>query len=137
MALNQNYTFEDLEGVKCSIIEKNCNAARVEFLKKLLEHNKFTVVVVKSPPPKTAAKPVVTSPAVGETTPETPVEAAPTPPETFTVGVTDVSFNPINGVYNRQLKTEDDKFVTPKYWKQQEATSSDEVWYWKNRTLHS
>ncbi|MHB8258809.1 MAG: hypothetical protein ACYDCN_01750 [Bacteroidia bacterium] len=127
MALNQNYTFEDLGDIKCSIIEKNCSAGRVEFLKKLLEHNKFTVVVVKSPPPKTAPKPVAA-------TPEAPVEAPPTPPETFTVGVTDLSFNPINGVYNRQLKTQDGKFVTPNYWKQKEATSRDDVWYWKSRS---
>jgi len=126
MALNQNYTFEELGEIKCSVIEKNCSAERVEFLKKLLEHNHFTVVVVKSPPPKVAAKPATAST-------ETPVETAPILPETFTVGVTDLSFNPINGVYNRQLKTEDGKIVTPKYWKQQESTSSDDVWYWKNR----
>ena len=126
MALNQNYTFEELGEIKCSVIEKNCSTERVEFLKKLLEHNHFTVVVVKSPPPKVAAKPATAST-------ETPVEAAPPLPETFTVGVTDLSFNSINGVYNRQLKTEGGKIVTPKYWKQQESTSSDDVWYWKNR----
>lgn len=126
MALNANYTFEELGEIKCSVIEKNCSAERVDFLKKLLEHNHFTVVVVKSPPPKSVAKPVAAST-------ETPVETSPTLPETFTVGVTDLSFNPINGVYNRQLKTEDGKFVTPKYWKQQESLSSDEVWYWKNK----
>ena len=56
MALNPNHTFEDLEDIKCSIVEKNCTPERVDFLKKLLEHNKFEVVVAKSPPPK-AAKP--------------------------------------------------------------------------------
>ena len=37
MAINQNHTFDDLDGVKCAIVEKNCKPERVEFLKKLLE----------------------------------------------------------------------------------------------------
>lgn len=126
MALNANYIFEELGEIKCSIIEKNCSAERSQFLKTLLEFNGFTVVIVKSPPPK-AAKP--TAAIV-----ETPVEnTAPPPPETFTVGVTDLTFNPINGIYNRQLKTPDGRIVTPRYWKQQEPVSQDELWYWKKQ----
>ncbi len=124
MALNGNYIFEELGEVKCSIIEKNCSAERVAFLKKLLEFNGFTVVVVNSPPPKVAAKPAAAAT-------DAPADPAPTPPETFTVGVTDLTFNPVNGVYNRQLKTPDGKYVTVKYWKQQETESHDDVWYWK------
>lgn len=127
MALNANYTFEELDGTKCSIIEKNCSASRVEFLKKLLEFNGFTVVVVNSPPPKTAAKPVVPAGA------EAPVETAPPASTTFTIGVTDLTFNPVNGVYNRQLKTPDGHFVTPRYWNQQESVSRDDLWYWKKQ----
>ena len=125
MALNGNYVFEELGEVKCSVIEKNCSAERVEFLKKLLEFNGFTVVVVNSPPPKTAAKPAVA---------EADASVAPAPPPaptTFTVGVTDLTFNPVNGVYNRQLKTPDGRFVTVRYWKQQETESRDDIWYWK------
>ena len=59
MAINKNHEFEDLDGVKCGIVEKNVLPERVEFLKKLLEYNKFSVVVVASPPPKVAAAPVV------------------------------------------------------------------------------
>jgi len=126
MSLNANYIFEDLGEVKCSVIEKNCKPERVEFLKKLLEFNGFTVVIVKSPPPKTTAKP-------SAATIETPVEAIPATSETFTVGVTDLTFNPINGIYNRQLKTPDGHIVTPRYWKQQESISRDDVWYWKKQ----
>ncbi len=125
MALNGNYVFEELGEVKCSVIEKNCSAERVEFLKKLLEFNGFTVVVVNSPPPKTAAKPAVATPDA----PAAPV--LPPAPTTFTVGVTDLTFNPVNGVYNRQLKTPDGRFVTVRYWKQQETESRDDIWYWK------
>ena len=126
MALNGNYIFEELGEVKCSIIEKNCSADRVTFLKKLLEFNGFTVVVVNSPPPKAAPKPAVVADAAA-----VPAPPAPALPETFTVGVTDLTFNPINGLYNRQLKTPDGKYVTVKYWKQQETESHDDVWYWK------
>ena len=55
MAINQNHTFDDLDGIKCAIVEKNVTPERVTFLKTILEHNHFTVVVVPSPPPKTAA----------------------------------------------------------------------------------
>lgn len=128
MSLNANYTFEDLGDVKCSIIEKNCSQERVDFLKRLLEFNGFEVVVVKSPPPKGAKVAVVENPDEGA------VADSPAAPETFTVGVTDVTFNPINGVYNRQLKTEDGKYVTPFYWKQIDKESQDHIWYWKKRS---
>ncbi len=132
MALNPNHTFEDLGEIKCSIVEKNCSKDRVDFLKKLLEHNKFTVIVVNSPTPK-AAKPAlkpVTAATDGEVIiAETP--APPTPPETFTVGVTDLTFSPTNAVFNRELITLVGKVVTSNYWKQLEAAPKEEEWYWK------
>ncbi|MGP8215747.1 MAG: hypothetical protein ACLQQ4_09315 [Bacteroidia bacterium] len=125
MALNPNHTFEDLGETKCSVVEKNCNAERVDFLKKLLETNGFKVVVVKSPPPKVAAKPA--APA------ETSAQPLPPQPETFTVGVTDLSFNTMNAIYNRELNTSDSKIVTPAYWKQTEAIPQEDSWYWKSK----
>jgi hypothetical protein len=55
MAINKNHEFEELNGVKCGIVEKNVNPQRVEFLKKILEYNRYTVVVVPTPAPKVAA----------------------------------------------------------------------------------
>ena len=52
MAINKNHEFEELDGVKCGIVEKNVKPERVAFLKELLEYNGFTVVTVPSPPPK-------------------------------------------------------------------------------------
>ncbi len=134
MALNPNHTFDDLEGVKCAIVEKNCSVERTEFLKNLLEFNGFTVVLAKTPPPKVAAKPAPKPAPVAEGAeapppPPPPVEepAPPPPPETFTVGVTDVTFSPTNSVFNRELKTKDGAVVTPAYWKQQEEKKK---WYW-------
>lgn len=137
MALNPNHAFEDLGEVKCAIVEKNCTPERVAFLSRLLEHNGFTVVVVKSPPPK-AAKPAAPKPAPapvaeGEPAPPPPPAepAPPPPPETFTVGVTDVTFSPINAVFNRELRTLNGKVVTANYWKQLEEDAKPDEWYWK------
>lgn len=118
MALNSNHTFEDLEEIKCSIVEKNCSKERVDFLKQILEFNNFKVVVVPSPPPKVA---VVSEPD----TEVTPI------PETFTVGVTDLSFNPTKAIYNRELKSPSGNTITPEFWKQLESVSNDQIWYWK------
>ena len=34
MAINKNHEFEELNGIKCAIVEKNVASSRVEFLKK-------------------------------------------------------------------------------------------------------
>ena len=57
MALNKNHEFEELNGVKCVIVEKNVKPERVAFFKEILELNGYTVVTVPTPPPKVAAPP--------------------------------------------------------------------------------
>ncbi|MBL0154446.1 MAG: hypothetical protein IPP93_13545 [Chitinophagaceae bacterium] len=126
MAINKNHEFEELNGVKCGIVEKNVSPARLAFLKELLEFNGYTVVAVPSPPPKVAAAP---APKEGEPAPPPPPPA----PETYTVGVSDYTFNPINAVYGRLLKSKDGHFVTPAYWQQKEAVSDDEVPYYEKK----
>ncbi len=128
MAINKNHEFDELDGVKCGIVEKNVLPERVAFLKKLLEYNKFTVVVVPSPPPKAPPAP---RPVEGEENVATP-EPAPIAPLTFTVGVTDYTFNTINAIYGRLLKTPDGRVVTMAYWQQQEAESHDEIPYYEH-----
>ena len=129
MAINKNHEFEELNGIKCGIVEKNVSPERVAFLKKIMEYNKFTVVVVPSPPPKVTATPVVKV-AEGE---EAPAPPAPSAPETFTVGVTDYTYNTINAIYGRLLKTPDGHVVTMAYWHQKEAVSDDEVPYYESK----
>jgi hypothetical protein len=132
MAINKNHEFEELSGVKCAIVEKNVSAERVAFLKQLLEFNKYTVVVVASPPPKPAPAATPKPPAVTEENTQPTVEAElPPPPETFTIGVTDVTFNPTNAIFGRLLRTKDRHVVTLAYWNQQESTSHDEVPYYE------
>jgi hypothetical protein len=137
MAINKNHEFEELDGVKCGIVEKNVSPERVEFLKKLLEYNKFTVVVVASPPPKAAAVPIaigIAKPAEGE---EAPPIAEPAPvvaPTTFTVGVTDYTFNTINAIYGRLLRTPNGHVVTMAYWQQKETVSLMKCLIMKKKT---
>ena len=132
MAINKNHEFEELNGVKCAIVEKNASAERVAFLKQLLEFNKYTVVVVASPPPKPAPGATPKLPGAAEATTQPTVEVqVPPPPETFTIGVTDVTFNSTNAIFGRLLHTKDGHVVTLAYWNQQESTSHDEVPYYE------
>ncbi|NJO25402.1 MAG: hypothetical protein HC867_05980 [Bacteroidia bacterium] len=52
MPINKNHEFEELDGVKCAIVERNATKERTTFLKNLLEYNNFEVVVITSPLPK-------------------------------------------------------------------------------------
>ena len=130
MAINKNHEFEELDGVKCGIVEKNVSSERVAFLKRLLEYNHFTVLVVPSPPPKLAASPVAATAAGTETEPPPP--PMPVAPETFTVGVTDYTFNSINAIFGRLLFAPGGHVVTLAYWKQEETVSHDEIPYYED-----
>jgi hypothetical protein len=115
MAINKNHEFEELNGVKCGIVERNVSESRAAFLKELLECNHYTVVIVPSALPKAA-------PAPPDAIAEVPT---PSLPATFTVGVTDVSFNPVNAIFGRLLKTRDGHVVTLAYWQQKEEVSEE------------
>jgi hypothetical protein len=136
MAINKNHEFEELDGVKCAIVEKNVSPERVQFLKKLLEYNRYTVVVVPTPAPKVAVAPAPVPMTVGIVKTEegvAPPPPPPSPPETFTVGVTDSTFNAINAIFGRTLKTPDGHIVTQAYWLQKESVSNDEVPYYEKK----
>lgn len=129
MAINKNHEFEELDGIKCSIVEKNVTPERLQFLKTLLEYNRFTVVAIPTPAPKAAAK---AAPVEGaEASEAAPPPPAPVAPETYTVGVSDYTFNVTNALYGRTLKTPDGHIVTVAYWHQQEKVSHDEVPYYE------
>lgn len=138
MAINQNHLFEELNGVKCAIVEKNVTRERVDFLRRILEYNRYTVIVVASPPAKGVAAPVgagavPAAAAPGEGSGPGDAAASAPAPETFTVGVTDVMFNAVNAVFGRLLKTPGGHIVTLAYWQQQENESDDEKPYFDGR----
>lgn len=118
MALNPHHLVEELGGTKCSIIEKNASSERVTFIKKILEHNGLVVVVEKSPAPKNTAK--------TETSIQEPIE-------TYTVGVTDYTFNLTHAIFARSLFTPEGKILTLTYWKESNPNfAENQDWYWKN-----
>ena len=127
MAINKNHEFEELDGIKCGIVEKNVKPERVEFLKKILAYNKFMVVVVPTPAPKA---PPALKPVEGAETPPPP--PAPPAPATFTVGVTDYTFNTTNAIFGRLLKAPGGHAITLAYWQQKDNVNDDEVPYFEN-----
>lgn len=118
MAINKNHEFEELQGVKCAIVERNVTAERASFLKTLLEYNQFEVVVAPAPPPKGAA-------------PTADEEVATPTPELFVIGVTQLAFNATNAVFGRLLRTPDGQIVTQAYWLQKEAINRDDIPYYE------
>jgi hypothetical protein len=124
MAINKNHEFEELNGVRCAIVEKNASKDRMEFLKVLLEINHFTVIILPTPCKK------------NETPPDSALHEAETTsptvmPETFIIGVTDLTFNSINALYGRRLKTREGTIVTPAYWNQKETVNREDIPYYE------
>jgi len=103
MTLKAKHIVEEINGTRCTVVEKGATADRVDFLKKLLEFNKFEVIVAT----------------------DAAVEGS---PALFTIGVTNLVFNPVIAVYELSLKTTDGKKVSPAYWNQYTTDSVDEYW---------
>ena len=106
MGLSGKHTFGSIEETRVTFVEKKISEHRKDFLKKLLEHNGFDVVLQEEKR-KTEEE-----------------------PQLYTVGVTDMVFNPTVWVFERRLRTFDGKKVTQDYWNQ----LSEEVnpKYWKS-----
>ena len=75
------------------------------FLKKLMELNGYTIKADKEP------------------------KKDETLPDTYIIGVTSISFNPVIAVYQRMLRDYDGNVVTPAYWNQH--CDKSKGWYWK------
>lgn len=107
MALTSKHIVEEINGIRCTVVEKGIKAERVAFLKDLLEFNKLEVVVAEIPGKEE-----------GE-------------PSTFTLGVTNIIFNPTIAVYEMSLKSRSGKNVSPAYWEQKTNDIIDEYWNFK------
>lgn len=119
MKISGKHSVEEINGIRCSLIEKDVSRERADFLQAVLEHNGYQVLIQKIiPPPPKPAKPGAEPPP-----------PAPASPETFKVGVTDISFNVAVMIFSRKLKTPGDKVLLPTYWTQEDA--GYEGWYWK------
>lgn len=103
MALNKGkHLVEEIDGVRCTVVEKGITPERTQFLKTILELNGYEV--------KTTAEP----------------DSA-----TIKLGVTDILFNPVIDIYERRLKSPSGKKITPSYWLQDSDKETEaEVNYW-------
>jgi hypothetical protein len=102
------HTVSEIDGQRCTIVESGINEGRMNFLKELLVINKLEVKVMQEKP---------------ETTTDT-ANAAPT----YTIGVTNILFNPVIAVYDCSLRTKDGKIVTPAYWNQKPPIVDSRYW---------
>ncbi|MCC7303765.1 MAG: hypothetical protein IT233_14080 [Bacteroidia bacterium] len=125
----ESHVVEELNGIRCSVVEKSCPPARRDFLKNLLEANGYVVVIAQvpapKPPPKPAPKPTdgTEAPAVIPGVAEVAVA-----PDLWNVGVTDLAFHAMLAVYERSLKTPEGKLCTISYFNQ---APDMQGWYWK------
>jgi len=95
MALNKGkHIVGEVDGIRCTIVETGISHERAKFLKDLLEFNKYEVKIQEE------------------------VFDPPADKKTFTLGVTDIVFNPVIAVYEKSLLTKDKKKVTPAFWNQ-------------------
>lgn len=108
MAINNaKHIIAEIDGVRCTIVESGATLERVAFLSDLLSFNNLEVKDMQ------------------EATENPDAE------KKYTIGVTDLLFNPVFAIYEKQLKTKEGTYVTPGYWKQ-ECVSCDPR-YWTRR----
>jgi hypothetical protein len=94
MAINNaKHIVGEIDGIRCTIVDSGIALDRLAFLTDLLQFNNFDVKEMKVPSEVEGEEPK------------------------YTIGVTDLVFNPVFAIYERSLKTRDGKFVTPAYWK--------------------
>ncbi|MEI7422644.1 MAG: hypothetical protein WCK18_11140 [Prolixibacteraceae bacterium] len=104
MVLKAKHIVEEINGQRCTVVEKGIEKNRLDFLKDLLLFNKFEVVVDE------VAK-----------TEETAVQL-------YNIGVTDLVFNPVIAVYEMSMKNQKGQPVTAPYWNQETTESILEYW---------
>jgi len=100
---NGKHIVKEIDGVNCTVVDDVASKERVAFLTSLLEFNKKEV--------KSAANPSKEGEA-----------------ETYTVGVTDILFNPVLAVYSKKLYTKFGRIVTPNIWNQKEKDQHIPYW---------
>lgn len=104
MGLGGKHLFGSIDDVRVTFVEKKVSDDRAHFLKKLLEHNGFEVLIQEEK------------------------RASEEEPQLYTVAVKDMVFNPTIWVYQRRLKTFDGRKVTPDYWHQRTDDTRPQYW---------
>lgn len=105
-SLDGKHSFGSIGETRVTFVEKGVDEDRRDFLKKLLEHNGFEVIIEDEP------------------------KKAEEDQQLYTVAVTDMVFNPTIWIFQRKMRTLDDRKVTQAYWFQR--TDDTKPQYWKN-----
>ena len=107
MGLGGKHMFGAIDEQRVTFVEKKIDKDRLDFLKKLLEFNGFEVLIQEEKRKNEEE------------------------PQLYTIGVTDMVFNPTVYVFQRRLKTLDGKhIVNQEYWNQ--ISDDAKPQYWKN-----
>lgn len=104
MTLQGKHVFGSIGDVRVTFIEKKIGEERKDFLKKLLEHNGLEVIIQEE---KRKTK---------------------EDPQLYTVGVTNMVFNPTISIFERKLLTFDGRKVTQDYWFQKTENTNPNYW---------
>jgi hypothetical protein len=109
MPFAAKHQFGDINGTRVSFVEKKIMEDRKNFLEKLLKYNGFEVLIQEEKR-KTEED-----------------------PQLYSIGVTDMVFNPVIWVYDRRLLTHDNRKVTADYWFQKTEETKPQYWesMWK------
>ena len=104
MPFAAKHQFGEISGTRVSFVEKKISEDRKNFLDKLLKHNGFEVLI------------------------QDEKRKSEEDPQLYTLGVTDMVFNPVIWVYDRKLLTHDNRKVTPDYWFQLKEETKPQYW---------
>jgi hypothetical protein len=105
MAINNaKHIVSEIDGIRCTIVETGATLERVAFLSDLLSFNNMEVKELLEAEETAGAEPK------------------------YTVGVTDLAFNPVFAIYEKLLKTKEGSFVSPGYWKQECIDCDPRYW---------
>jgi len=104
MGLGGKHLFGSIEDQRVTFVEKKIEEGRKDFLKKLLEHNGYEVIIQEEK------------------------RKSEEEPQLYTVAVTDMVFNPTILVFERKLKTFDGHKVTQDYWNQVSEETAPQYW---------
>jgi hypothetical protein len=106
---NAKHIISEIDGVRCTIIESGVSLERAAFLTDLLAVNNLEIKELKDSTENQSEE------------------------QKFTIGVTDLIFNPVFAIYEKQMKTREGAIVTPGYWRQ-ECVECD-PFYWEKRKV--
>ena len=106
MTFSGKHLFGSIDDTRVTFVEKKVDVNRKDFLLKILEHNNFEVIIQEEK------------------------RRSEEDPQLYTVGVTDMVFNPTIYIFQRRLQTLDGKKMNQDYWFQRSEEAKPQ--YCKN-----